>query len=99
MNLAAAEEENAFLITAVASSTALARVIVLVGSKGARIAQLSYWVAADGLARISGVVITRPGRGDLLVGALARLIDVLGVEVQPFVEKEGHRRCTSLSTT
>jgi acetolactate synthase small subunit len=91
---AAAEESTALLITTVASSAVLARIVVLVGSRGGQVSELTYSVSDDGLARIRGVVMTRPGRGHGLAGPIARLVEVLTVEVEQS-EVEGRKRCAA----
>ena len=67
-------------ITAVASDSVLTRVVVLLGTKGARVRDVRCTVEPAGLACIWTVVETAPGRGSRLVAMLERVVDVLYVE-------------------
>ncbi|HEY3603452.1 MAG TPA: hypothetical protein VGL04_02180 [Sporichthyaceae bacterium] len=100
-----------FRIDAVASDVVLARVVVLFGTKGARVHELCWAVDGTGRARITSLVETAPGRARLLTGALFRIVDVLDVQVgasrcaaserpAPVITAlKGRVRCASLSTT
>lgn len=68
-------------ITAVGSDAVLARVVVLLNARGARIRELQCRTVPTGTTRISCTVETATGRGDRVAAAVARMVDVTDVEV------------------
>ncbi|HEX3789962.1 MAG TPA: hypothetical protein VHW44_18990, partial [Pseudonocardiaceae bacterium] len=70
-----------FRINTTAADGVLARVVVLLGTKGVRVHDLSWVVGSTGGARITTLVEHGPGRRYRLVGALSRVVDVLDIAV------------------
>ncbi len=73
-------ELTALKITAATSDALLARVVVLLGSRGARIRELRCSSEPGGGTRIWCLVETTGGRGDRLATTVARVVDVISVE-------------------
>ncbi|GAA0631705.1 hypothetical protein GCM10009547_39440 [Sporichthya brevicatena] len=68
-------------ITAVDSDVVLARVVVLLNARGARIRELQCRTVGTGATRIACTVETANGRGGRVAAAVARMVDVTDVEV------------------
>lgn len=68
-------------ITAVASDSVLARVVTLLGARGARIVELRCSTTAANTTRISCLVETASGRGARVAAVIGRVVDVIGVEI------------------
>lgn len=63
------------------SATVLARVVVILGGRGARIRELCFRPEPEGGNRIECLVEAAPGRAVSLAAALARCVDVTSVRV------------------
>ena len=68
-------------ITAVGSDAVLARVVVLLNARGARVRELQCRTVPTGATRIACTVETANGRGGRVAAAVARIVDVTDVEV------------------
>lgn len=71
-------------ITTVASDSVLPRVVMVLSARGARIRELGFGTASNGVpgaTRIHCLIESAPGRSRRLAGAVARLVDVTHVEI------------------
>ncbi len=74
-------ELTVFQLTAVASDSVLARVVVLITARGGRVHELRWDTGPSGFARLDALVETRPGRAGHLAAVLSRVVEVTRVEI------------------